>query len=145
MQYLKSMMHLLAGTVTSFGKTRSLVWQMASREVSSKYRGSFLGAMWTVLTPLLMLAVYTLVFGVIFKTRWAGGSGSKVEFATLMFSGMVVFNLFSEVVNRAPRLILDNTNFVKKVVFPLEALPWVALISALLIPLLAWLYCLCLL
>lgn len=121
----------VTGIVTSLSRNRNLIRQMAIREIVAKYKGSFLGALWTVLTPILMLSVYTLVFSVIFKSRWAGGTGSKTEFATLMFAGLIVFNFFAEAINRAPRLILDNPNYVKKVVFPLEALTWVSLVSAL--------------
>jgi len=75
-----------------------------------------------------MLIIYTFVFSVVFKARWgADENESKTEFAIILFAGMIVFNIFSEVVNRAPSLILSNVNYVKKVVFPLEILPWVAL------------------
>jgi lipopolysaccharide transport system permease protein len=90
-----------------------------------------------------MLAVYTFVFSVIFQARWGtDGSGSKTEFALLLFAGLIMFNLFAECINRAPGLILGNVNYVKKVVFPLEILPFVGLLSALyhaLISLLVWL------
>jgi lipopolysaccharide transport system permease protein len=89
-----------------------------------------------------MLAVYTFMFSVVFKARWAGGSDSKVEFALIMFTGLLMFNLFGEVVNRSPSLILNNANYVKKVIFPLEILPVVALGSAafhMLVSLLVWL------
>jgi lipopolysaccharide transport system permease protein len=78
-----------------------------------------------------MLTVYTFVFSVVFRARWDAGSDSKTEFALLLFSGLITFNLFSECVNRAPGIILANANYVKKVVFPLEILPWVSLGSAL--------------
>jgi lipopolysaccharide transport system permease protein len=79
-----------------------------------------------------MLFVYTFVFSVVFKARWGTDPNeSRVEFAMILFAGMVIFNLFSEVFNRSPGLILSNVNYVKKVVFPLEILPFVALGSAL--------------
>ena len=78
-----------------------------------------------------MLAVYTFVFSVIFKARWNPGSSSKTEFALVLFAGLIVFNLFSECITKAPTLILSNTNYVKKVVFPLETLVWVLIGSAL--------------
>ena len=77
-----------------------------------------------------MLAVYTFVFSVVFRAKWGGGNGSRTEFALILFVGMIVFNLFAECFTRAPGLILSNVNYVKKVVFPLEILPWVALGSA---------------
>ena len=89
-----------------------------------------MGLLWSFFNPVLMLAVYTFVFSVVFKARWAGGSDSKTEFALVLFAGLLVFNLFAECVNRAPGLILSNVNYVKKVIFPLEILPVVALGSA---------------
>ena len=115
----------------SLWRNRELIKASAKREVLGRYRGSFLGLLWSFFNPLFMLAVYTFVFSVVFQARWGGGSGSKTEFALVLFAGLLVFNLFAECINRAPGLILSNTNYVKKVVFPLEILPFVALLSAL--------------
>lgn len=110
---------------------RRLILQMARREVVGRYRGSVLGLLWSFFNPLLLLTVYTFVFSVIFKARWNTGSDSKTEFAVVLFVGMIMFQVFSEAVNRAPSLIISNANYVKKVVFPLEVLPVVALLVAL--------------
>ncbi|AOK33505.1 ABC transporter permease [Burkholderia cenocepacia] len=110
---------------------RRLIYQMTRREVVGRYRGSVLGLLWSFFNPLLLLAVYTFVFSVIFKARWNTGSDSKTEFAVVLFVGMIVFQVFSETINRAPSLIISNANYVKKVVFPLEVLPAVALLVAL--------------
>lgn len=110
---------------------RALIRQMVWREVIGRYRGSFLGLLWSFVTPLLMLTVYTFVFSVVFQGRWGGGSENRFEFALVLFAGLIVFNLFSECVSRAPGLILANVNYVKKVIFPLEILPWVSLGAAL--------------
>jgi len=115
----------------SLWRNRSLVRASANREVLGRYRGSIMGILWSFFTPLLMLAVYTFVFGEIFKARWSAGSESRTEFALVLFAGLIVFNLFAECVNRAPGLVLANVNYVKKVVFPLEILPWVTLGTAL--------------
>jgi lipopolysaccharide transport system permease protein len=126
----------------SLWRNRSLIKALTQREVIGRYRGSVMGILWSFLNPVFMLIVYTLVFSVVFKARWSGGSDSKTEFALILFAGLIVFNLFAECVNRAPGLILANVNYVKKVVFPLEILPWVALGSALfhaLISLVVWL------
>lgn len=106
---------------------RRLLRDMIWREVIGRYRGSVLGLLWSFFTPLMMLAVYTFVFSVVFNARWAGGTGSKLEFAVVLFVGLMVFNVFSEIAGRAPTLILSNPNYVKKVVFPLEILPVVSL------------------
>ena len=117
----------------SFWRNRPLVLQMARRQVAGRYRGSFLGLLWSFVNPVLMLAVYTFVFSVVFQARWGSesGSGDRFEFAIVLFAGLIVFNLFSECVTGAPALILTNVNYVKKVIFPLEILPWVSLCSAL--------------
>lgn len=116
--------------IASLWRNRSLILALTRREVLGRYRGSFLGILWSFFNPVFMLAVYTFVFSVVFKARWSGGSESRTEFALVLFAGMIVFNLFSECINRAPALILTNVNYVKKVVFPLEILPLVALGAA---------------
>lgn len=106
---------------------RDLIWQMTRREVVGRYRGSVLGLFWSFFNPVLMLTIYTFVFSVVFKARWGEGGESKFEFALILFAGLIVYNLFAECVNRAPTLILNNVNYVKKVIFPLEILPLVTL------------------
>ncbi len=111
----------------TFWRNRYLIRQLICREVVGRYRGSVLGLLWSFFQPLLMLAVFTFVFGVVFQARWGeAGTGSHAEFALILFAGLIVFNFFSEVVNRAPGLIVGNVNYVKKVVFPLEVFPVVA-------------------
>ncbi|MFQ2108026.1 Teichoic acid translocation permease protein TagG [Aeromonas rivipollensis] len=116
--------------ILSILNNRHLIITLVRREVAARYRGSLFGNLWALFTPLFMLAVYTFIFSVVFKARWSGGSDSRSEFALVLFAGLMVFNLFSECFNRAPRLIIENVNYVKKVVFPLDILPWVALGSA---------------
>lgn len=119
----------MVGTLWS---NRSLLVQMARRDVVGRYKGAAMGVAWSFFTPLLMLCVYTFVFSVVFQARWGQGhSDSRVHFALIMFVGILVHTLFSEVVNRAPGLVLFNPNYVKKVVFPLEILPVMAMASAL--------------
>lgn len=98
-----------------------------------RYRGSAMGMAWSFFNPLLMLAVYSLVFSGIFKARWntTGQPEGTAHFAVVMFVGMIVLNLVTEVLSRSPTLVLSNPNFVKKVVFPLEILPVVTLGAAL--------------
>lgn len=116
-----------AGMATSAWRHRQLLGTMIRREIVGRYRGSVMGLLWSLINPFGMLMVYTFVFSVVFKARWSEGSTSKSEFALIVFVGLVVFNLFSECVNRAPGLVLSNVNYVKKVVFPLEILPWVSI------------------
>lgn len=125
----------LLALLESLWRNRQLIVRMTKREVIGRYKGSFLGLGWSFLNPLLMLAVYTFVFSVVFKSRWGvAGSGaeeSKAMFAVVLFVGMIVYGLFAEILNRAPGLVIGNVNYVKKVVFPLEVLPVVSACAAL--------------
>jgi len=113
-------------------RRRSLIWQMARREVAGRYKGSIIGLGWSFFNPVLMLAVYTFVFSVVFKARWGVSEDeSRIDFALLVFVGLIVHTFLSEVLNRASDIILNNSNYVKKVVFPIEVLPVVAAGSAL--------------
>jgi lipopolysaccharide transport system permease protein len=96
---------------------RQLLKALVVREVHTTYRSSLLGASWLVLQPLLSLAVYAAVFGGIL------GSGS-MEFVSDLFAGMIVYGAFAETTGRAAQLVLARPNYVTKVAFPLEVLPW---------------------
>lgn len=124
----------LKSLITSLWINRTLILQMSKREVVGRYKGSLLGLAWSFLNPLLMLSVYTFFFAVVFKSRWGatptGIEESKTLFAVILFVGMIIHSLFAEVLNRAPMLIIGNVNYVKKVIFPLEILPVISMVSA---------------
>lgn len=101
---------------------RGLVLELTKREFTGRYRGSFGGIAWSFVQPLFLLSIYTIAFGVILKTRW-GASENTAEYALMLFTGLIVFNAFSECLTKSSTLITTNPNFVKKVVFPLELLP----------------------
>ena len=123
---------LPAALIRNLWRNRQLIVQMAKREVVGRYKGSLMGMAWSFFNPLLMLVIYTFVFSVVFKARWGiAAQESKIDFAIMLFIGMIIHGLFAECINRAPGLILSNVNYVKKVVFPLDILPWVAFGSAL--------------
>ena len=103
---------------------RSLLWQFAKRDVLGRYRASILGLAWSFINPLLMLGVYSFVFVGVFRARWPGS-------VLQIFAGLLVFNLFAEVASRAPNLIVEQPNLVKKVIFPVELLTWVTILSGL--------------
>jgi lipopolysaccharide transport system permease protein len=107
-----------------------LIRRLVRREIEARYRGSLLGLAWAVATPLFMLAVYTFVFSTIFQARWAHTADHKGVFALILFAGMLAFNLVAECLNRAPGLVLENASYVKRVVFPLDTLAWVCVLSA---------------
>jgi lipopolysaccharide transport system permease protein len=113
-------------------RNRSLIGQLVEREVGARYRGSFLGLFWSFLNPILLLAIFTFVFGVVFNARWPQHTTGRLsEFAVVLFCGMLVLSLFSECLVRAPGMIVASANYVKRVVFPLEILPVVSLGAAL--------------
>lgn len=100
-----------------------LYLSLAKRDIAAKYKGSSLGVVWAVLTPFLLLLVYGFVFGVVFQARWPKvGSSDNTEFPLILFCGLIVYFLFSEIVMRSPLLIIEHKNYVKKVVFPLPIL-----------------------
>lgn len=124
-----------AGLGSMFASLRgnwSLITQMTKRDVISRYRGSLIGLAWSFFNPLLMLAIYTFVFSTIFKARWGvGHEETRAGFAAILFVGVIIHGLLAECIIKAPGLILSNVVYVKRVVFPLEVLPWVAIGSAL--------------
>lgn len=115
----------------SIWRHRDLILGMVRRDVLGRYNGSVLGILWSFIIPLVMLAVYTFVFGIVFQARWDVGIGSQTEFAVVLFLGLIIYTLFAEMLTRSPGMIVGNVNFVKKVVFPLEILPVVALLATL--------------
>lgn len=120
----------LLGLARSLWRNRQLIGRMGYREIVGRYQGSVMGLLWSVLNPILMLAIYTFVFSVVFQARWGEVGESRGQFAVVLFAGLIVHGLFAEVLNRSPQLVLSNVNYVKKVVFPLEILPVVQLMAA---------------
>lgn len=112
-------------------KNWPLVRQMILREVVGRYKGSILGVLWSFFNPLLLLTVYTFLFGHVFKSKWGLPNEGTGEFAVMLFVGMIVHSLLAECANRAPTLIVSNANYVRKIVFPLETLAWVVVGTAL--------------
>jgi lipopolysaccharide transport system permease protein len=112
-------------------QSRTLILSLARRDIEQRFRGSAMGMLWALANPLLMLAIYTFVFSAIFKMRWPSLSDDPFDFALMLFSGLLLFNLFSECVGRAAGLIVAQPNLVKKIVFPLHAQAWSVLLAAL--------------
>jgi lipopolysaccharide transport system permease protein len=125
----------LLAPVRAFVANRVLIFRLAKREIAARYQGSALGALWLVISPLLQLLIYTFVFSIVFRAKWdlpqTEQEQGRLVFAVVFFSGLIVYNIFAECVNRGPRLILENPNYVKRLVFPLEIMPWVSCVSAL--------------
>ena len=108
-----------------------LTWQFTKRDVLGRYRGSFLGLGWSMVSPLLMLCLYTFVFSSILKARWPGvAADSPLLYATNLFAGLIIINFINEVASKASTLIIGHANYVKRVVFPLEILGIATVLSA---------------
>ena len=117
-----STLKALMGMPSTVLRYRGLLGHLVFREIHGRVTGSMLGVGWLILQPLLLLAMYTVVFGVFMKSRWGVQGDGIAYFALALFPGLLVFNVFAECVNRAASLVLQNPNYVKKVVFPLELL-----------------------
>lgn len=120
------------GVLASFLDNRALIFQLTRRAITGRYRGSVAGVAWSLVIPVTMLVVYTFVFGFIFKMRFNQDTGgSNLGFAAFLFTGIVVHGFLAECLNRSPGLVTSNAQYVKKIVFPLECLSWVAVFTAL--------------
>lgn len=110
---------------------RTLVWELTRREIGGRYRGASLGVLWSLISPFLLLMIYTFAFGTVMGGRWPEAHAVNTHFSVVLFSGLIPYFVLSECMVRAPDLIVGNPAFVKRVVFPLEILPWPMLLSAL--------------
>lgn len=120
----------MLSTLRSLWLHRALIQSLAWRDILIRYKGSAAGLLWAILTPILLLAVYTAVFSGIFQARW-GQTGGPVEYALQLFVGLTIHGIAAECLNRAPVLMANNASYVKRVVFPLDILPLVNLSAAL--------------
>ncbi len=109
---------------------RYLLGQLVRRDVLLRYRGAMFGVLWVLLNPLIMLAIFAFVFGRIFQARWPQQEGSA-PFWLVLYSGLIIFNVFAEAVSRAPTAVRGYPSYVKKIIFPVEILPLVPLGAAL--------------
>jgi lipopolysaccharide transport system permease protein len=106
----------------SMWRNRGLIRTMVRRDILSRYTGSFGGAFWTLLNPLIMMLTYFFVFGIVLKTRFPNDP-SRTGFALYFLAGMLPWLAFNEAVARAPFIMIEYRNFIKKLVFPVETLP----------------------
>ncbi|OOG51065.1 ABC transporter permease [Rhodanobacter sp. C01] len=119
------------GPFAALMRHRSLTWELSKREVLGRYRGASFGMAWSVISPFMMLGVYAFAFGTVMKSRWPPEAGGGHPYTVILFVGLILHGFLAECLNRAPTLIVANPNFVKRVVFPLDVLPWPMLLSAL--------------
>lgn len=129
--FMRRLKNSLFAPAASVIRNRSLIIELSKREVLGRYRGASFGLFWSILSPFLMLCVYAFAFGSILNSRWPQPEGSANSFAIILFVGLIVHGFFAECFTRAPLLITNNVSYVKKVIFPLEILPWPMVVSAL--------------
>ncbi|MCU1324641.1 MAG: Transport permease protein, partial [Bryobacterales bacterium] len=115
---------------TTTWQNRSLIRTLVRRDVMSRYTGSFGGAFWTVLNPLMLMMTYFFVFGIVMNTKFENDP-SRTGFALYFLAGMLPWLAISEAVGRAPFVLLEHRNFIKKLVFPVETLPVNLVVSGL--------------
>lgn len=120
----------LLAPFSALGRYRGLTRELVVRDILGRYRGATFGLFWSLLGPLMMLLVYTVAFGEILGSRWNQASNAEVPFGVVLFLGIMVHGFFAECLARAPRLMVDNSNYVKRVIFPLHILPWTVMLSA---------------
>lgn len=121
----------LAGLLTPLDEHRSLVWELTKREVLGRYRGASFGLLWSLISPFLLLCIYTFAFGTVMGGRWPEIESGQTSFAIVLFAGLIVHGFLAECLVRAPELVVGNPNFVRRVIFPLEVLPWPMVLAAL--------------
>lgn len=129
---LKDRRHALNGfggvffsPVASLLQNWELFRRLLTRDIQSSVRGSVLGTAWIVVIPLVLVAIYTFVFGVVLNSVWASETRSKLEVPLIYFTGLMIFSFFMEVITRAPEYIRQNKTYVTKMIFPIEILDWV--------------------
>lgn len=121
----------MQGPLSAIGEYRSLTFELTKRDILGRYRGASFGLLWSLISPFLMLMVYSFAFGFVMKSRWPQAAQGHAHYSIILFVGLIVHGFFAECLNRSPHLITGNANFVKRVIFPLEILPWPMAASAL--------------
>ncbi len=111
--------------ITSWFRYRELLSALLKRDIAARYRGSAFGILWSLITPLVLLATYTLVFSYFFAMRWNAEEHSRFYFVVMLFCGIIPYNFFNEVLTKCPELILKSPNYVKRIAFPVQLLPTV--------------------
>ncbi len=119
-----------------------LASELTKREFYERYKGTLGGILWSFIQPLFLLTIYTIAFGVILKAKWSFANNTS-DYALMIFAGLLIFNSFAEVMNKSSIVIRDNSNFVKKIIFPLEIFSFVIVCCAIInmfISLIIWIF-----
>lgn len=131
MNAAKNWVRRLARPLSALTEHRSLTMELAKRDVLGRYRGASFGLLWSLISPFLMLMIYTFAFGTVMGGRWPQVEAGDTSFSIILFAALIVHGFFSECLTKAPGLITANPNFVKRVIFPVDILPWPLVLSAL--------------
>lgn len=126
----RALIRVLRSPFAALIEHRSLLWELTKRDVLGRYRGASFGLFWSLLSPFLMLLIYTFAFGTVLGGRWPEVESGGASFAIVLFAALIVHGFFAECLVKAPQLVLGNPVFVKRVVFPLDVLPWPMVLSA---------------
>jgi len=108
---------------------RGFVWASVKREFQARYKNSMLGAAWTVINPLAMITVYTVIFSQILRAKLPGVE-SSFSYSIYLCAGILTWGLFAEILGRATNIFLEQANFIKKINFPRICLPAIVVCSA---------------
>jgi homopolymeric O-antigen transport system permease protein len=130
----------LRNLVSLFSRYHQLAWEMIKRDVSDRYAGQMFGSAWAIGHPLLLMAIYTVVFSFIFSLRMGGQSDFPLDYTTYLLSGLIPWMASQESMNKGTTAILANADLVKQVVFPLEILPVKGIFSSFLTQIVATLF-----
>ena len=121
----------LSNPFGSLLRHRALAWELTKRDVLGRYRGASFGLVWSLASPFLLLCIYTFAFGTVMGGRWPQAQSGQSHYSLILFAGLIVHGFFAECLTRSPGLVVNNPNFVKRVIFPLDLLPWPMVFSAL--------------
>lgn len=125
------LMHRLRAPFLALTARRTLTFELTKRDILGRYRGASFGLFWSLLSPFLLLLIYSFAFGFVFKSKWPLVVGGNHPYTVILYLGLIVHGFFAECLTRSPTLVTGNANLVKRVVFPLEILPWATVFSAL--------------
>lgn len=126
-----AMARRLARPFAALAEHRSLTVELARRDILGRYRGASFGLLWSLISPFLMLLIYTFAFGTVMGGRWPAVASGDTSFSIVLFAALIVHGFFSECLVKSPTLVTANPNFVKRVIFPIDILPWPMVLSAL--------------
>ena len=120
----------MLGRMQALWAYRNFVTSMVARELRARYMGSLLGGLWALVTPLVLILIYMLVFSEVMRGKLADGSGKPLDYGLFLCTGILIWGYFAEVVTQCQGVFLEYSNLLKKMSFPRITLPVIVLLSA---------------